>query len=584
MRTRIITLFTFTTAFVAMCLLAFHSHSAAQISTSPVITDLGTLGGLESKAFGINARGQVVGYAGNANNQYHAFLWQNGVMTDLGTLANLNESYAYAINDAGQIVGTATNLGNVTPHAFLWQNGTMTDIGAFNPKAINKAGDVVGTLSVKRNGVEWFDHACLWKNNALTDLGVLNGDHSHAFGINDQGVIIGDALASSDGKPHAVIWQNGNVNDLGTLGGSKGQAYAINNTGQIAGNADNASGATHGVLYKLNAVGSVSERNDLGARTSPYSYAYAVNNKGQVVGTNGRAFLWQNGVMTDLNSLLPMASGWTLIAATGINDDGQIVGWGIHDQAPHAFLLGKASSVSVANVQAANYSPAQLAPETIASAFGVNLAMTTANANSVPLPTELGGTEVIVRDSEGQERLAPLFYVSPNQVNYQLPVGTALGEATVTILSGDRSISFGTIVATAVAPGLFSVNSDGKGLAAASVQRVRANGSQSLEPIARYDDALRKFVAVPIDLGSSTDQVFLNLYGTGARLRSDLANAKAKMGGVDAAVTYVGPQNGYVGVDQVNVAVPRSLAGRGEVTISLTIDGIAANSVTVNIK
>lgn len=560
------------------------SHASAQSVVNTAIVDLGTLGGFESKAFGVNATGQVVGYASNTNEQYHAFLWRNGLMTDLGTLPTLKESYAYAINDGGQIVGTATNLGNTIPHAFLWQNGTLTDIGSFNPKAINKAGQVAGTLSVKRNNVEWFDHACLWKNNTLTDLGTLNGDHSHAFGINDNGLIIGDAIASSSGKPRAVVWQNNVASDLGTLGGGKGQAYALNNLGQIAGNADNASNAPRGFLFKLNAAGSVSERNDLGARTSPYSYAYAVNNKGQVVGTNGRAFLWQNGVMTDLNSLLPMASGWLLTTATSINDNGQIVGWGIHDQAPHAFILGNVSATGMANVQAANYRPAQLAPESIASAFGTNLAMTMASAATVPLPTVLGGTEVIVRDSMGQERLAPLFYVSPGQVNYQIPSGTALGETTVTIISGDNAISFGITVTAATAPGLFSVNSDGKGLAAALVQRIKADGSQTVEPIARYDETLQKFVALPVDLGAPTDQVFLNLFGTGIRYRSDLTNAKARLGGTDANVLYAGAQGSYVGVDQINIAVPRSLTGRGEVDIQLTVDGQAANAVTVSIR
>ncbi|MBS1812766.1 MAG: DUF3466 family protein [Acidobacteria bacterium] len=558
--------------------------SQAQTTSKSAIVDLGTLGGFESKAFGINSLGQVVGYAENADNQYHAFLWQNGIMKDLGTVANLNESYAYAINDVGQVVGTATNLGSTTPHAFLWQNGTLTDIGIFNPRAINKAGEVVGTMSVKRNNTEWFDHACRWKNNTLTDLGTLSGDHSHAFSINDNGLIIGDSIFSSDGKPRAVLWQNGIANNLGTLGGGKGQAYALNNLGQIVGNADNASNATHGFLFKLNASGGVSERNDLGARSSPYSYAYAVNNKGQVVGTNGHAFLWQNGVMTDLNSLLPMGSDWVLTAATGINDSGQIVGWGIHNQVPHAFILGNVSALETANVQAANYSPTQLAPEAIASVFGTNLATTTASAASIPLPTTLAGTEVIVRDSAGKERLAPLFYVSPGQINYQIPVGTELGATTVTIISSDHSISFGTTVTAATAPGLFSVNSDGKGLAAAQVQRIRADGSQSVEPVARYDETLRKFVAAPIDFGASTDQVFLNLYGTGIRYRSNLANVTAKVGGTAASVQYAGTQGGYVGVDQINIAVPRSLVGRGEVEIQLTIDGQTANAVTIHIK
>ncbi|HWQ31994.1 MAG TPA: BACON domain-containing carbohydrate-binding protein [Blastocatellia bacterium] len=235
-------------------------------------------------------------------------------------------------------------------------------------------------------------------------------------------------------------------------------------------------------------------------------------------------------------------------------------------------------------VSAASYATTELPGEAIAAAFGTNLATTIQSAPGLPLPTVLAGTTVRVRDSRGTERLAPLFFVSPQQVNYQLPAGTAAGPATVTITNADGSISTGAVNVVAASPGLFSADASGSGLAAALVFRIRADGTQSYEPVARFDAAQNKFVALPVDFGADTDQVFLVLFGTGIRGRSALSAVTAKIGGADCEVIYAGPQGGFVGLDQVNLKLPRTLAGRGAATVQLTIDGRTANTVQVTIK
>ena len=248
------------------------------------------------------------------------------------------------------------------------------------------------------------------------------------------------------------------------------------------------------------------------------------------------------------------------------------------------FTATRTATASATNVSAASYSGGALASEAIMTAFGSNLATSTQSATDIPLPTSLAGTTVSVQVGGGMERLAPLFFVSPTQVNYQMPAGTVADAATILITSGDGSAAIETKRIAAVAPALFSANASGQGVAAAVALRVNSDGRQSYEPVAQFDTTQNKFVSVPIDLGPGTDQVFLILFGTGIRGRSDLSAVTASIGGTGSEVLFAGPQIGFVGLDQVNLRLPRSLAGRGEIDVALTVDGKVANIVKVNIK
>lgn len=243
-------------------------------------------------------------------------------------------------------------------------------------------------------------------------------------------------------------------------------------------------------------------------------------------------------------------------------------------------MVGK----NLACASAASYGNARFASEQIVAAFGVGLATGTQAASSVPLPTSLAGTTVRVRDSVGTERLAPLFFVSAGQINYQIPVGTANGNAAITVTAGDGSLSGAALPVQTVAPGLFSANANGQGVPAAVLLRVKANGAQSFEPVAQFNASTGQFVAVPIDLGPATDQVFLILFGTGLRNRTSLANVIATIGGTGAQTLFAGAQGSLVGLDQVNLGIPRNLLGRGDVDVALTVDGVVVNPMRINIK
>ncbi|MGH9841430.1 MAG: hypothetical protein ACREEM_21975 [Blastocatellia bacterium] len=239
---------------------------------------------------------------------------------------------------------------------------------------------------------------------------------------------------------------------------------------------------------------------------------------------------------------------------------------------------------TVTVVSAASFEPGPVAPEAIVSAFGSQLATRVETAGASPLPTQLAGTTVRIRDSAGVERLAPLFFVAPQQINCLIPANTASGAATITVTSGNGAVSTGALRIAGVAPGLFTANANGQGVAAAVVQRRNAAGQDSFEPAAVFDLATNRFVARPIDLGPETDQVFLLLFGTGFRFRGALSTVTARIGGTDAQVTFAGAQGVFAGLDQCNVRLLRSLAGRGDMEIVLTVDGKAANMVRVTTR
>ena len=239
-------------------------------------------------------------------------------------------------------------------------------------------------------------------------------------------------------------------------------------------------------------------------------------------------------------------------------------------------------------VNAASYTGVAAAPEAIASAFGTALSNGTFNAPSLPLPTQLGDTQVIVKDSKGVERLAPLFFVSPLQINYQIPAGTAVGMATMTIRNGTEKTSMGTILVLPTAPGLFAANANGEGVAAAKAFRIKfPTNAESYEEVAQFDPILKKFVPRPIDVGfglfPANDKVYLLLFGTGLRARLGPEAVRVRIGETEWPVEYAGPQPEYVGLDQVNVLIS-NLRGLGEVAVTVIVAGKVSNAVRVNIR
>lgn len=243
----------------------------------------------------------------------------------------------------------------------------------------------------------------------------------------------------------------------------------------------------------------------------------------------------------------------------------------------------KISVTAPGMVSAASFVGPAIASGSIASAFGNNLAAVTLAAGSTTLPESLGGTAIRVVDSVGVSRLAPLYFVSPGQVNFIVPSGSTPGSASLTVFRGDIPIETGHFQIDRIAPGLFSENANGTGVAAAVVLRIGPAGTQ-VEYVFECGPTPGSCVPKPIARQQPGEQMFLVLFGTGISNNTDLTNVAVTVGGEHMKITYAGPQRQYPGMDQVNVELTPQLAGRQTVDVVLTVASKPANTVTISFQ
>src|SRR5215207_7854319 len=215
-------------AFVCLLALGLLPFAPAPRGTAQApgytITDLGTLGGEQSRAFGLDECGRVVGAsqaAAGASADFLPFNWSNGVMTDLGTLGG-SAGTAAAVNQSGTVVGSSLTAGG-SQHPFIRPAaGSMQDLGTLGgPSAeahdINASGQVVG-VSEENGGIQ--DRAFVWQSGVgMQGLTATWGTPIRAFGINDAGQVAGTANHNTAGT-HAFVTIGGDPKDLGTLGGA----------------------------------------------------------------------------------------------------------------------------------------------------------------------------------------------------------------------------------------------------------------------------------------------------------------------------------------------------------------------------
>lgn len=283
------------------------------------VSDLGDLGGGDSWANYINGRGLVVGFAYNPTpdpysfygSQYHATTWSDGKIRDLGTLGG-TDSEAWTANDRNEVIGISLlNTSPVPPFnqpredAFVWSRGKMRDLGTLGgnfstPTAINSEGQVT-VLSFDSTNQQF--QSFLWCEGQKSVLSGLGGEFVEATTLNDAGISTGAATDPTNTNFIAEIWlPSGEGHSMGTIAGDTGSVgLGINNWKAIVGGS-----------------GSVT-----------------------LTGNNYvHAFIWQHGIMKDLNTMVPANSPLTLNVAYAINDRGVIAGWGTNSEGnQHAFVL-----------------------------------------------------------------------------------------------------------------------------------------------------------------------------------------------------------------------------------------------------
>jgi probable HAF family extracellular repeat protein len=270
------------------------------------------LGAPGVRAQGLNDKGQITGHASLPGGGYHAFLYDAGDVTDLGTLKGGSVSWGSDLNDAGQVCGWAETANHAGTRAFLWTNGVMKDLGSIGGDssigcAVNKSGQVAGWSTSNGSGLRAFR----WTNGVMQDLGTIDGNNSVGLDLNDAGDVVGQVGAQ------AFIYSGGSMTALKPFN----VANAIDNAGELVGD---------GEAFFRDSIGTVTLAPGADGDVTPS----ALNDSKRVVGsvkTNGSYYAcrWDVGTqeLQNLNDLVdPLENGDSLRVAWDINHTGQIVG------------------------------------------------------------------------------------------------------------------------------------------------------------------------------------------------------------------------------------------------------------------
>ncbi|MDP8978954.1 MAG: hypothetical protein M3O35_00025 [Acidobacteriota bacterium] len=214
-----------------------------------------------------------------------------------------------------------------------------------------------------------------------------------------------------------------------------------------------------------------------------------------------------------------------------------------------------------------------VAPDSWAAVKGDNLAPLLDVAATDPLPVNFDGVTVTIQDSAGTKHVAPIYFISPKQINFLIPSGCALGAAVVTVASSGTNTGRGGVLIDSLAPALFSITGSGAGTALGASVLSHPDGSQTVAPLTQ-----------PVDLGQPGDVAALVLYASGLRHLDSAASVAIFAGDQRLPVQYAGAQDVYRGVDQINVNLPAQLRGAGPIALRVVVQGLSSNSVMLNIK
>lgn len=263
-------------------------NSTSSFATERTWTDIGHLGYSKTSARAMNDHGVVVGDSWVTGREYHAFVWQDGQLTDIGTSGE--NSTALDINNQGQVIGYRYPPDEESK-VFIWQDGVMQDLPLDDASVrdINDHGQIVGSIANEGRRMPYV-------YDITTDTLTLLGSQGYAEGINNNGQIVGSRLV--EGYSRATLWSDGETIDLGTVSGyPHSVATQINNNGNIIGWLADEYNWTQRAFYWHNGVMQEIGPGDLGTWNVPNG----INDHDQVFGSHYEAdgdyvtpLLWQN--------------------------------------------------------------------------------------------------------------------------------------------------------------------------------------------------------------------------------------------------------------------------------------------------
>jgi probable HAF family extracellular repeat protein len=330
-------------AAVVCCFAPSHAYTARY-----QVQDLGVLpGDATNDVLDLNDAGQAVGVSYKASGWDHGYIWQDGVLQQIGTLAGYDYGRPDSISNNGRIVGQARTTAGDNTRACMWYQGQITNLGTLGgeswAKGVNDLGQITGT-AINSYG---YAQAFLWENGVMRAIGQYETWGMH---INNRSEIVGWYI-NGVGRHRGFVWHDGVARSLATWSNASTEDdgfNGINDPGQVI-------GYSHYRAAIWQPDGTMTAVGTLGGTISTAS---GINNKGQVTGMSTtstgaqRGYIWENGVMTDLNTLIPANSGWTIRAAGAINESGQIIAMGLSDKLHSVILTPVPEPASILGVLA----------------------------------------------------------------------------------------------------------------------------------------------------------------------------------------------------------------------------------------
>jgi probable HAF family extracellular repeat protein len=369
---------------VALTGLLLAPVSVAAQSPRYVVEDLGLHRGAAPFAMAINDHGEVAGYV-FVDWQIQPVRYRDGHGLQILPGLESASGQATGINSLGEIAGSVVDTEG-SWQAFRLRHGSgLEPLGALGGSAsfgmqINASGSVAGYSYLAGDAATRAFVAA--PGAPLRNLGTLGGSTSIACGINDAGQVAGRSTTAGEIQRAFRYTPEAGMADLGTLGGTQSIACGINASGAVAGRAQVAGNAAWHAFRHTATNG----MEDLDTRGSALSAAEGINDAGAVVGwfvgpTGSRAFIFEDGEMVDLNDLIDPASGWQLTLARDVNNEGQVIGQGIHLGESRAFRLTPLAD------------PADTEPPVIHRAAADRDLLWPANGAMVPVQVEVSVTD-----------------------------------------------------------------------------------------------------------------------------------------------------------------------------------------------